>query len=100
MNMTKPEDRATRNETIEEMWIDGSKCSEIAESVGLRADMVRKVLKAKGYRLDFRKPGEKPYTVWDMAPRDRRQAFWERAKSGAAQARSASATASFPHNQH
>ena len=46
--MSSIEERLTRNETIEDMWLDGSKCSEIAEAVGLRADMVRKVLKAKG----------------------------------------------------
>lgn len=98
--MSSIEERATRNETIEDMWLDGSKCSEIAEAVGLRSDMVRKVLKAKGYRLDFRKPGEKPYTVWDMSPRDRRRAFWERARAAAAEAMKSTPGVSFPHSPH
>ncbi|MDB6035987.1 MAG: hypothetical protein JWM16_6325 [Verrucomicrobiales bacterium] len=81
------EERDVRDCKIELLWLDGMKPSAIATQVRLKADRVRQVLKAKGYRVNFRKPQEPSHSVWEMSDMARKRKFWERARKAAAEAR-------------
>ena len=81
-------DRQARDLKIEAMFRKGLAPSNIAERVGLGANRVRDVLRARGHVLSAEvKHEEDPYkSIWTRSADARRFAIWQRAKRAAREA--------------
>lgn len=79
----KESERLKRNRQIVMLYEEGTMPTEIGRRVGLRADMVRKILKNRGYVFDYKPPMQDADSIWDQSEEKRRLAIWERARQGA-----------------
>lgn len=78
--------RSERDDSIERMFVSGMTCADIAPIVGCNVSWVRKIVRARGFKL-VKVRIEPRNSIWDMDDRQRREAIWARAKSAAAKAR-------------
>lgn len=79
----KESERLKRDMKIVEFYENGSSPHDIGKRVGLRSDMVRKILKNRGYVFDYHAPSTTGYTIWEQSDDKRRQAIWDRARRAA-----------------